>query len=270
MHLGHREVIAGSDTVLTFEPHPLAVIRPEAAPRLLTSLKAKVELVAQLGVQELVVIPFDGRFASQSPSEFIDHVLVDRAVGHPRLGRARTSASATAPRATRRCSPPTPRFATRVVELVEVDGRGRLLQPHPRAGLAPATSSRPARFLGAPFQMRGEVIHGRPPRAASSASQPPTSFPTTTWSCPGHGVYAARADGTLRGGQRRGTANVRRPAGRCSWRPTCSTRRGPLRPGQLADRLPLPAARRAAVRQRRGAGGADAPSTSRMSRALCG
>ena len=39
VHLGHREVIAGSDTVLTFEPHPLAVIRPEAAPRLLTSLE---------------------------------------------------------------------------------------------------------------------------------------------------------------------------------------------------------------------------------------
>ena len=41
VHLGHREVIAGSDTVLTFEPHPLAVIRPEAAPRLLTSLEPR-------------------------------------------------------------------------------------------------------------------------------------------------------------------------------------------------------------------------------------
>jgi len=46
----HREVIDGSDTVLTFEPHPLAVIRPEAAPRLLTSLDAKIELISQLGV----------------------------------------------------------------------------------------------------------------------------------------------------------------------------------------------------------------------------
>ena len=37
VHLGHREVIRGADTVLTFEPHPLAVVRPEAAPKLLTT-----------------------------------------------------------------------------------------------------------------------------------------------------------------------------------------------------------------------------------------
>jgi len=76
VHLGHREVIAGSDTVLTFEPHPLAVVRPEAAPRLLTSFEVKRELIEGLGVRELVVIPFDERFARQSPQEFIDDVLV--------------------------------------------------------------------------------------------------------------------------------------------------------------------------------------------------
>src|ERR1700685_3850612 len=75
VHLGHREVIRGSDTVLTFEPHPLRVIRPEATPRLLTSLDAKAELIAQLGVEELVVIPFDDGFAHQSPDEFVDHIL---------------------------------------------------------------------------------------------------------------------------------------------------------------------------------------------------
>jgi riboflavin kinase / FMN adenylyltransferase len=75
VHLGHREVIGGSDTVLTFDPHPLQVIRPEAAPKLLTRLDVKAELIAALGVDELVVIPFDERFARQSPQEFIDHVL---------------------------------------------------------------------------------------------------------------------------------------------------------------------------------------------------
>src|SRR5579862_5396237 len=78
VHLGHRKVIAGSDTVLTFEPHPLRVVRPEAAPRLLTSLEAKAELIATLGVDELVVIPFDDGFAHQSPQEFIDHILIER------------------------------------------------------------------------------------------------------------------------------------------------------------------------------------------------
>jgi riboflavin kinase/FMN adenylyltransferase len=46
VHLGHREVIAGSDTVLTFEPHPMAVIRPGAAPMLITSLDTRIELIA--------------------------------------------------------------------------------------------------------------------------------------------------------------------------------------------------------------------------------
>src|SRR3712207_7295097 len=51
VHLGHREVIRGADTVLTFDPHPLAVVAPAAAPRLLTSLATKADLVAQLGVR---------------------------------------------------------------------------------------------------------------------------------------------------------------------------------------------------------------------------
>src|SRR5438445_10678039 len=76
VHLGHREVIAGSDTVLTFEPHPLRVVRPEAAPKLLTSLEAKTELIAALGARELVVIPFDDGFAHQSPEGFVDDILV--------------------------------------------------------------------------------------------------------------------------------------------------------------------------------------------------
>src|SRR5436305_2757874 len=76
VHLGHREVISGSDTVLTFEPHPLRVVRPEAAPKLLTSLETKAALIESLGVDELVVIPFDEGFAHQSPQDFIDQVLV--------------------------------------------------------------------------------------------------------------------------------------------------------------------------------------------------
>src|ERR1700738_3545596 len=76
--LGHREVIRGNDTVLTFEPHPLQVIRPEAAPKLLTSLEAKADLIGELAVQELVVGPFDQGFAQQSPESFIDEVLVGR------------------------------------------------------------------------------------------------------------------------------------------------------------------------------------------------
>src|SRR3954468_9735702 len=78
VHLGHREVIRGNDTVLTFDPHPLAVLHPEATPKLVDSFPIKRDLIAGLGVEELVVIPFDRDFASKSAEEFIDEVLVGK------------------------------------------------------------------------------------------------------------------------------------------------------------------------------------------------
>ena len=76
VHLGHREVIRGADTVLTFDPHPTTVIRPGAAPKLLTDPARKAQLIGSLGVEELVVIAFDAAFAARSAQDFVDDVLV--------------------------------------------------------------------------------------------------------------------------------------------------------------------------------------------------
>ena len=76
VHVGHRQVIVGADTVLTFEPHPLRVIHPEAAPKLLMPFEIKRDVVEGLGVSELVVIPFDREFSTIEPQEFIDRVLL--------------------------------------------------------------------------------------------------------------------------------------------------------------------------------------------------
>src|SRR6201997_3002449 len=76
VHLGHREVIRGADTVLTFDPHPSAVVSKHGDPPLLTTLDRKAQLIESLGVEELVVIPFDGAFAQRSAQSFIDDVLV--------------------------------------------------------------------------------------------------------------------------------------------------------------------------------------------------
>jgi riboflavin kinase/FMN adenylyltransferase len=192
VHLGHREVIAGSDTVLTFEPHPLAVVRPEAAPRLLTSLDVKAELIATLGVQELVLIPFDARFAAQTPQEFIDHVLVERLqathvsvgenfrFGHGAAGDTDMLGA-------------DPRFETRVVRLVEVDGEV-VSSSHIRALVSAGDVQHAARFLGSPFQLRGEVVTGD--RRGRELGFPTANIvPDQELVCPGHGIYAARADG---------------------------------------------------------------------------
>src|ERR1700750_2701592 len=78
VHLGHREVIRGNDTVLTFDPHPLAVVKPDALPKLISSYPIKRDLIAGLGVDELVVIPFDAEFSKKTADEFIEEVLIER------------------------------------------------------------------------------------------------------------------------------------------------------------------------------------------------
>jgi riboflavin kinase/FMN adenylyltransferase len=192
VHLGHREVIRGSDTVLTFEPHPLRVIRPEAAPKLLTSLEVKADLIAELGVSELVVIPFDERFAQQSPQEFIDHVLVGRlnathvSVGENFRFGHRAAGDTEMLRGDSR-------FETRVVNLVEVDGE-IVSSSHIRGLVLSGEVEIAARYLGAPFQLRGPVVRGD--RRGRELGFPTANIvPDDALVCPGHGVYVARSNG---------------------------------------------------------------------------
>jgi riboflavin kinase / FMN adenylyltransferase len=192
VHLGHRAVIEGSDTVLTFDPHPLAVTHPERAPQLLTTLEVKADLVAGLGVSELVVIPFDDRFALQTPQDFIDHVLVDALqaqrvsigenfrFGHGASGRPDLLIADT-------------RFETRVVKLVEAEGE-IVSSSHIRALVAAGEVEQAARFLGAPFQLRGTVVHGDQ-RGRTLGFPTANIVPGPELVCPGFGIYAALADG---------------------------------------------------------------------------
>jgi riboflavin kinase / FMN adenylyltransferase len=189
VHLGHREVIRGNDTVLTFEPHPRRVVRPEAAPKLLTSLEVKAELIGALGVDELVVIPFDQGFAHQSPQEFIDHILVER------LQATRVSVGENFRFGHRAAGDPEllaadDRFETRVVPLVEVEGE-IVSSSHIRGLVLAGEVELAARFLGAPFQLRGEVVKGDQ-RGRTLGFPTANLVPDEALVCPGHGIYAAR------------------------------------------------------------------------------
>ncbi|HVW18686.1 MAG TPA: bifunctional riboflavin kinase/FAD synthetase [Solirubrobacteraceae bacterium] len=192
VHLGHRRVIAGSDAVVTFEPHPARVIAPAAAPPLLTTLERKAELVAGLGVQELVVVPFDERFASSSPQAFVDEVLVERlgvrrvAVGENfRFGhRAAGDAALLAADG---------RFETQITPLLEVDGE-IVSSSHIRGLLLGGAVEYANTLLGAPFTMSGEVVHGEK-RGRTLGFPTANLIPPEGYVVPGHGVYAALADG---------------------------------------------------------------------------
>jgi riboflavin kinase/FMN adenylyltransferase len=191
VHLGHREVIRGCDAVLTFEPHPLRVVRPEAAPKLLTSLEVKTELIASLGVHELVVVPFDQGFARQLPAEFVDQVLVRSLhATHISVGEnfrfGHLAAGDPALLAADR------RFETRVVPLVELEGEV-VSSSHIRALVLAGEVDLAARRLAAPFQLRGEVVRGDQ-RGRTLGFPTANIVPDEALVCPGHGIYVARAD----------------------------------------------------------------------------
>jgi riboflavin kinase / FMN adenylyltransferase len=192
VHRGHREVIRGSDSALTFDPHPIAVINPTAAPKLLTPLPIKRDLIAGLGVKELVVIPFDRGFAGRSPEEFVEKVLVERlgatevSVGENfRFGQgAKGDADLLRSR---------PEFRTRVAPLVEVAGE-TVSSSQIRALVASGEVSKAADFLGGPFLFEGEVVEGD--RRGHELGVPTANLvPDDRLVCPGHGVYAAWAHG---------------------------------------------------------------------------
>ena len=190
VHLGHREVIRGADTVLTFDPHPLAVVAPAAAPKLLTSLATKADLVAQLGVRELVVIPFDGEFASQSPEAFIERVLVEQ-LGARRVSVGENFRFGHRARGDVALLQAQDGFETRVARLVEVDGEV-VSSSHIRGLIVAGEVDVAERFLGAPFELRGIVQHGD--KRGRELGYPTANLvPDDAYVCPGHGVYACRA-----------------------------------------------------------------------------
>lgn len=192
VHLGHREVIRGSDSVLTFDPHPSAVVAPQHTPKLLTPLDVKAELVEALDVQEMIVIGFNAAFAKRGPEEFIEDVLVgalsatyvsvgenfrfgNRAKGDPQMLAEDD------------------RFSTRVVPLLEVAGE-IVSSSHIRGLVLAGEVGQAAAFLGAPFQMRGEVVSGDQ-RGRELGFPTANLIPDDALVCPGHGVYACLANG---------------------------------------------------------------------------
>jgi riboflavin kinase/FMN adenylyltransferase len=190
VHLGHREVIRGADTVLTFDPHPLSVIAPPRAPGLLTTLDRKAELVAALGVEELVVVPFDADFAARSAQRFLDEVLAGalRAT-HVSVGENfRFGHGAKGDPALLRADG---RFEVRVVPLLEVDGEV-VSSSHIRGLVLGGAVEYADRLLGAPFTMTGEVVHGDK-RGRELGFPTANLIPPEGYVTPGHGVYACRA-----------------------------------------------------------------------------
>jgi riboflavin kinase/FMN adenylyltransferase len=219
VHLGHREVIRGADTVLTFDPHPLSVIRPEATPKLISTFPVRRDLIAGLGVEELVVIPFDKSFSEQSAEDFVQHVLLDR------LGAAEVSVGENfrfgkGARGTPEFLSEHDEFETRVVPLVEAAGE-TVSSSHIRGLVAAGEVDQATEFLGRPFLFEGEVVQGD--KRGRELGMPTANLvPDDAYVTPGHGVYA-------------GSANGHPAAVNVGVRPTFETGRGLLVEAHLLD-----------------------------------
>jgi riboflavin kinase/FMN adenylyltransferase len=192
VHLGHREVIRDMDTVLTFDPHPLAVIAPHALPKLLQTFPLKRDLIQGLGIEDLVVIPFNRSFAEHTAEEFVEEVLIKRlSASHVSVGenfRFGKGAKGDAEFLRSR-----PEFETRVVPLVEVAGE-TVSSSHIRALVAAGDVKGASEFLGGPFLFEGEVAHGD--KRGRTLGMPTANLvPDDQLAVPGHGVYAGWAHG---------------------------------------------------------------------------
>jgi riboflavin kinase/FMN adenylyltransferase len=191
VHLGHREVIDGNDTVLTFDPHPLSVLAPEKAPPLVMPHSIQRDVIGGLGVEELVVIPFDRDFSLRSAEEFVERVLVGQlgatsvsvgenfhfgrdAKGSPDFLRSREE------------------FETRVVSLIEVDGEP-VSSTRIRELVSTGDMRGASKLLGGPFILQGPVVHGE--KRGRELGYPTANIvPREGFVAPANGVYAGWAN----------------------------------------------------------------------------
>ena len=216
VHLGHQAVLreiaararaAGRASVLvTFEPHPLEVVNPQAAPPLLTTGPERQEILAQTPLDYALFLRFDRQLAGYSPEEFVTRVLLDRCgtrelvIGHDHgFGRGRSGDVETLRRLGAVYG-----FEVDVVGAVDF-GDQHVSSSRIRRAVAGGDLATAARMLGRPYQVSGLVGHGeRRGRLLGVPTINLTGVPPQKL-LPPDGVYAVRVE--WRGGRAGGMMN---------------------------------------------------------------
>src|SRR5918911_1032927 len=171
LHLGHQLIMStvveraratgAVPTVITFDPHPRAVLHPESAPPLLQTFDQKVEALGLLGIEQTIVIRFTRSFAEIEAEDFLRDVVRDRlhavevylgrgfAFGHNRRGNIELLKSVSA------------QLGFRAEEVPEVRLRGqRISSSRIRELLAEGRVNLARRMLGRPYGVEGRVVRG--------------------------------------------------------------------------------------------------------------
>ena len=226
VHLGHRAVIEralkdsraarGSAVVVTFDPHPMRILRPDTAPHLITATQHKIELIESLGVKYVLILAFTQEFAATPPEDFIQllaascHPLREICVGHSwEFGKNRAGNLKLLGRLGEALG-----FEEVGVEAVKVDGEivsSTLIRRAVRSG----DLQRAARFLGRDYSILGTVERGE--GLGKQIGFPTANLSAHSEQFPPNGVYTV--DAALKGRCLRGIVNL-------GTRPTIAGREG--------------------------------------------
>ncbi|MEV7428713.1 MULTISPECIES: bifunctional riboflavin kinase/FAD synthetase [unclassified Nocardioides] len=214
VHLGHRRVLARAQQIaadlgdlpvvaVTFDPHPMAVLRPEHAPTTLTTMEVRADLLAGAGADGVLAVPFSREVAGWSPEEFVERVLVDalHAAAVVVGANFRFGSRAAGDVATLAEQGRTHDFTA---EGIPLDGGPMVWSStYVRTCLAAGDVAGAAEALGRPYAVRGVVVRGD--QRGRELGYPTANVPTD-------GMQAAPADGVYAGWLRRLDTGERFPA----------------------------------------------------------
>jgi len=215
IHRGHQEIFRilrseaeeneGTALVITFFPHPLKVLHPERAPRLITCLEDRIELIKCCGVGHILCLPFTEAFASWDPERFIRDILIrklgtkkvlvgeDFRFGKNREGNIDFLQEKGEPYG----------YTVQKINPVQVDGM-EVSSTRIRQCIQDGQMKQSATMLGRPYSISGKVVSGE--RRGKTLGFPTANLATDAELLPPSGVYAVRV--ILEGDRRPGVASL--------------------------------------------------------------
>lgn len=198
VHLGHQHVVARAREVadrtgirlvaVTFDPHPMAVLRPDHAPLTLTDIDSRCLLLAAAGADDVLVIPFSREIAGWTPAEFISRVIVDGLHAKAVVVGAnfRFGNRAAGDVATLTAAGPDGDFT---VDGIDLDGGPQVWSStYVRTCLLAGDVEGAAEALGRPYAITGHVVKGD--QRGRDLGFPTANVPTHGIAAPADGVYA--------------------------------------------------------------------------------
>jgi riboflavin kinase / FMN adenylyltransferase len=213
VHLGHQHVVRvareaadaeGLEVVaVTFDPHPMAVLRPDHAPTIITDIETRAELLAAVGVDDILALPFDREMASWSPEEFARRVLAETLHAAVVVVGANFRYGSRAAGDVATLTASGKELGFRAVGVALDGGPQVWSSTYVRTCLAAGDVAGAAEALGRPFTIRGAVVRGE--QRGRQLGFPTANVPTRE-------LTAAPADGVYAGWLRRLDTGERFPA----------------------------------------------------------